>query len=85
MWLVFGVASAAREMKLCAVFGHTVHDGAYFAEVFLELAGFSVGIDIELRDEIQFTVRFPPVLMAFDVLNGRCSPIRRSLRETFLL
>ena len=46
--------SAAQEMKLCAVVGHTEHDGAYFAEVFLELAGFSVGIDIELRDEIQF-------------------------------
>ena len=58
-------------MKLCAVVGHTVHDGAYFAEVFLELAGFSVGIDTELRCEIQFVVRFFSVLMAFDVLNGR--------------
>ena len=45
-------------MKLCAVVGHTEHDGAYFSEFFLEPAGFSIGIDIALRDEIQFIVRF---------------------------
>jgi hypothetical protein len=72
LWLVFGVDSAAREMKLCAVVGHTEHDGAYFAEVFPEPTGFSIGIDIALRDEIQFIVRFSlSLLMAFDMLNGR--------------
>ena len=48
-------------MKLCSVVWHTEHDMVYIAEVFLELVGFSVGINIELRDEIQFTVRFFPL------------------------
>ena len=50
---MFGFDSVAWEMKVCAIVGHVEHDGAHFAEVFLELAGCSVGIDIELRDDIK--------------------------------
>jgi hypothetical protein len=35
-----------REMKLGAIVGHTVLDGAYCAELFLELAGCTVSVDI---------------------------------------
>ena len=35
-----------QEMKLGPVVGHTVHDGAYCIDIFLELAGCTVSIDI---------------------------------------
>jgi hypothetical protein len=70
--LVFGVESASREMQLGAVVGHTVHNGAYCTEIFLELASCAaISIDIELRDEIQFMIPFFSVLMAFNMLDGR--------------
>ena len=50
---MYRVESAAWEMKVCAIVGHVEHDGVYFVEVFLELAGCSVGIDIGLRDDIK--------------------------------
>ena len=58
-------------MQLGAVVGHTVHDGAYCAEIFLELASCAISVDIELGDEIQFMILFFSVLMAFNVLDGR--------------
>jgi len=58
-------------MQLGAVVGHSVHDGAYCAEIFLELASSAISVDIELGDEIQVIIIFFPVLMAFNVLDCR--------------
>ena len=56
-------------MQLGAVVGHTVHDGAYCAEIFLELASCAISVDIELGDEIQVIIIFFSVLMALNVLD----------------
>ena len=56
-------------MQLGAVVGHSVHDGAYCAEIFLELASCAISVDIELGDEIQVIIIFFSVLMAFNMLN----------------
>jgi hypothetical protein len=56
-------------MQLSAVVGHSVHDGAYCAEIFLELASSAISVDIELGDEIQVIIIFFSVLMAFNLLN----------------
>ena len=45
-YLISGVDSAVREMKLGAVVGHMVHDGVYCAEIVLELAGCTISIDM---------------------------------------